>query len=857
MEEAIKRIEALLKHPSDLSTKLKTSIAETQGKLKEIEEEYDENINEILKNLNMNSEIVQDIKTTSEDYRDNNFIEYKNLLDNFGHFVKDYDKIESIVIAHRNLQKICEMSQRLENFDEEVVNLQKDINGFKNSSTFNENFMILHERLYDIEEFKCFLVFYSTGADRMTVLNAQRKINGIERVKIEFLVCFAQIGNSFLDSEDIDGNLFKLVQKVIYIEEVRDKISKDVIDAKESSNMVLNEICKNNYHYEFREPYELKLKFESAMINCIRARFDKLKSPDLRIQEIEVVFDDIDKFKIIMTALRVLNNSEENDSDVQRTEEDAENPENETDNEEEASSEQKYFSREEFNSFKESIEKESKQKNENKKFRVEKSHSQSIQSHFSNKTFNNTYNSEENVDFASDEITRHTNQTYESHENKTFSNVTNQINSNEKFFTKKFNEDLITDEIKNTCTIDFDKILKTYNHELKLLIHQRQLEANEVLFVLGFAMKYHAMMEAKLKFGKEKLVENILGDNENSFVDLYIQSAIKSLSSWILNLTNNEVQKFVQRTHPPMLDEENNYVSESFISLLTMIKEQLVPICFNKKIFTSLTSEIIKLCKIFTKEIIKVMDKEFLDSFKQKTRAGYEEYVIMVGNSGLKLTQYVSTLPKTENNEVSILGNIFLEVTKGANHNLCLFIMHTCKEVFDQIFTAKWYDNDLTSIIIVTIEDFLLDYKRTMNDYMFNTFCYELINELTRTYLKQLMRKRAKIFEDCGYLIEQDVEKYKKMFYIYVNKDETDTLFQTLLKICPLLGRNTEELFALELRSLLLVCPDIKKEFIKNIIMKKTELNDAEKKQFMLKIKECFKEISNERKTIFSSLRWN
>ncbi|KAM0673290.1 SNARE-binding exocyst subunit S6 [Gurleya vavrai] len=415
------------------------------------------------------------------------------------------------------------------------------------------------------------------------------------------------------------------------------------------------------------------------------------------------------------------------------------------------------------------------------------------------------------------------------------------------------NLNFIDNKNKKKNAINWKRIIFAYIEEIKQFLSQ--IKTSDILFVLNFIEKFYLELYSNFKISKENLNDSDLLENkEDYYISEYVKTATSSLGNWIENIINNELDIFYTRESSPILDEDDKYISNNFINFLQLIKQQLEPISFNKKMFLIITKEIVKFASLFSKEIIKAMEKDLIPSCKQKSVPGYEEYVIMMGNSGLKVTQYVSSLPQAQLSEVKDLGNVFISITKKSNFFLSCFVLNTCKPVTDKIFTEEWYNEEITKVVTVTIDDFLIDYKHTMSDFSFITFIYELSSELTKLYLKQLIRNRAKIYEDCGYRLQKDYERFFDLFIKYGEKEEVKSNLEAFEKIVPLLGRCNEEMFIIELKSLLIVYPDIKREYIKCIVNKKNELSDNEKKSLLVKVKECFGEIKNVRKTLFSNL---
>lgn len=403
---------------------------------------------------------------------------------------------------------------------------------------------------------------------------------------------------------------------------------------------------------------------------------------------------------------------------------------------------------------------------------------------------------------------------------------------------------------KKDTILDWTSIIQTFHDELRNFFLENPLPPKDIVFVLDFTEKYYKFLESDLNIHAEVLGEDLLSGRENQLIGEYIKTATFSLSNWIDTITEKEVNRFHQRIATPMFDEDNKYISENFITFLSLIKQQLEPIAFSPKILSQITAEIVRFTHSFAKEIVRAMERDFTPACKQKDNPGYEEYVITIGNSGLKITEYISSVPQGQSNEIKELGNIFLTLAKRSNNFLTLFVINTCKPVLDKVFTDVWYNEDIINIFLITIEDFFSDYKLVMVDFLFYLFIDEIISEITKSYLKQLTRKRAKLYEDCGYRLDKDISRLTDL----LKKYNDDASFDVLQKIVPLLGKCNLDIFIIELKSLLMAYPDIKRDYIKNIILKKDYLSDAERKTFLAKTKECFNELKSERKTLFSSI---
>ncbi|UYI26237.1 exocyst complex subunit Sec6 [Encephalitozoon cuniculi] len=401
----------------------------------------------------------------------------------------------------------------------------------------------------------------------------------------------------------------------------------------------------------------------------------------------------------------------------------------------------------------------------------------------------------------------------------------------------------------------FDNILTLYHNNLKLFLDENteRLDAGEILAIIEYVGNYYNTIESKFNKIADALGGRLLS-NETELLEKYTKTAQEKLKEWVMNITRIEVEKFYARNEELSRDEEDKLVSPGFVSLLQIIRMQLEPIAFNKRIFAHITRTITKYCEIFKENLVEAMDKDFKSSCEMSSKAGYEDFCIMFGNSGLKIAQYITSLPSYHNDEVKELGDIFIDILKASNTFLAEFIIYACQPAIDKIFTDEWCGGSVTKVVVLTLQDFLSDYQNTMSEYSFVTFIHELSMSIVLAYMKQLGRKRASIAEECSRTLKSDHTKLYEMLSGYGDPEDVKTCLSPILKIIPLMDTRNDDLFIVEVKSLKLIYPDIKKSFIKTIIKKRQDLTEDQKKTLADRLKECFTDVASREKTIFSRL---
>lgn len=401
----------------------------------------------------------------------------------------------------------------------------------------------------------------------------------------------------------------------------------------------------------------------------------------------------------------------------------------------------------------------------------------------------------------------------------------------------------------------FDDILILYHNNLKLFLDENteRLDAGEILAIIEYVGNYYNTIESRFNKIADALGRGLLS-NETELLEKYTRTAQDKLKEWIMNINRIEIEKFYARNEDLSRDEEDKLISPGFVSLLQIIRMQLEPIAFNKRIFAHITRTITKYCEVFRENLVEAIEKDFKPSCEMSSKAGYEDFCIMFGNSGLKITQYITSLPSYHNDEVKELGDIFIDILKASNTFLSEFIIYACQPAIDKIFTDEWCDGSVTKVVLLTLQDFLSDYQNTMSEYSFITFIHELSTSIVLAYMKQLGRKRAIIASECSKILKSDHTKLYELLSNYGDKEDVGTCLSPILKIIPLMETRNDDLFIVEVKSLKLIYPDIKKSFIKTVIKKRQDLYEDQKKALTDRLKECFADEASKEKTIFSRL---
>lgn len=366
-------------------------------------------------------------------------------------------------------------------------------------------------------------------------------------------------------------------------------------------------------------------------------------------------------------------------------------------------------------------------------------------------------------------------------------------------------------------------------HEVLTIRLKKPYEsASEILATINLFTAYEELTRASSLSFKHPLVD---------ITELklrYTEIMKGKLSIWIENITAAELKSIKSRN--VRMDEEEHFISTNFINLLKIVKEVLEPVTFDRSLYNSLLIEVIANVNNFKSMICDTIQSEYSKNTVNLV-SGFEEYCICISNSGLKLTQYVTSISEYEDDEAANqsglieLSEVFISLTRFSNSILSKFVIFTLKPALKKLFTDSYYKDEMSvmSMFKATIGDFLTDYQQSMDDYVFITFLSDLVKQISLTFLEYMTKKRSKIYQ----ILPEYLEKNEKSLNRTISKYCADENIRfDLTGISPLITVSSTEQFITELRKIKYEY-EIKSDLVKGLIKRRTDLSDMDKREML------------------------
>ncbi|KAI5181198.1 exocyst complex component 3 [Nematocida sp. AWRm80] len=329
-----------------------------------------------------------------------------------------------------------------------------------------------------------------------------------------------------------------------------------------------------------------------------------------------------------------------------------------------------------------------------------------------------------------------------------------------------------------------------------------KFDPNEAISLLLWSKRYYAEMK-KMGRSKGELGPVLFSGKEEELVNKYISAAKEKLSQWIFNLTKTECKRFRERKKAPDLDSSNKFISIGFMDLLHIIRQQLEPIYEHKQIFKEITKHVSECTEQFKDSLCHCIKEELSLILKDKAKNGFEEYLIAVGNCGLKFMDCLQSLSFYSHSQIQEICNVFYECFLCANDSLVSNIVYVIQPALKHLFTKTWSSEPVSDSIVATFKDYIQDYQSTMIEYSFTTFLITLLEEIPKIYISKSIKKHSYFPKEYIPLITTDRKKYTSLFSKYLSKESISEALYPLDQFISIVNNPNASLILPEIQHIL------------------------------------------------------
>ncbi|ODV71781.1 SNARE-binding exocyst subunit SEC6 [Cyberlindnera jadinii NRRL Y-1542] len=422
-------------------------------------------------------------------------------------------------------------------------------------------------------------------------------------------------------------------------------------------------------------------------------------------------------------------------------------------------------------------------------------------------------------------------------------------------------------------------IFKTYYDiyyaELHLLITrliESEPETAFIIDILDFDNKFQEIMVNEFKFKKSE-VESIIGEveKEQLFKD-YLNLLVMMITGWMTNLSNTEQDVFRNRITAPETDSEKLYLLEGTKIVFQMFTQQCDAASGSGqgKILAGAIKEfstlLIKRQQGWS-ELVKSEVHRLLLSNNPELRPppklegeivddsvppGLIEYLTALANDQMRGADYTEAISSKYGSMVSKkyssqihedLENVidgFANLAKECCDALIVMIFDDLKVVMRKIFTKEWLNSTFAQQIADTLLEYLGDLKHSMNSYLFEILCEEVVEETLLKYLDNLNSdvKFPKDPERFLGAVKRDFETFYKLFIQFLSQDVIEEKFKIVEHFMDLATEQDLDQIATIWGSTVQSFNDIKIEFLSAVLKARPDVDHADAKLVVPKAKE-------------------
>ncbi|KAH3677119.1 hypothetical protein WICMUC_001874 [Wickerhamomyces mucosus] len=340
-----------------------------------------------------------------------------------------------------------------------------------------------------------------------------------------------------------------------------------------------------------------------------------------------------------------------------------------------------------------------------------------------------------------------------------------------------------------------------YFKNLQILIKKlidKEPETLIILEILELDEKNQKIMKEDFQLNKTEIKSIFTEEEKAKLLDDYLNLIIMKMNEWMLNLNKTEIDVFIRRIQPPEQDSENLYALEGNKICFQMFTQQcdVAAGSGQGKILDGVVSEFSRhllkrqenWSQLIKNEVIKLLKshssvtKEDAQNKEcDEVAPGLIEYLIALANDQMRGADYSEAISNkyggyvSKKYSVTIHANLekvidgYANLAKQCCDAIIVIIFDDLKEPFGKILHKSWINSNFVQQIIETLNEYVLDVKHSLNEYLFEILIEEILEEVILRYLTGLNDMNKVNVKDKEFLkiqtqIQIDFERIFKFF---------------------------------------------------------------------------------------------
>ncbi|KAH7321235.1 exocyst complex component Sec6-domain-containing protein [Stachybotrys elegans] len=307
------------------------------------------------------------------------------------------------------------------------------------------------------------------------------------------------------------------------------------------------------------------------------------------------------------------------------------------------------------------------------------------------------------------------------------------------------------------------------------MVDGQEASSSHTLEIVGFPEKYYKKM-AKMGYRQEDLVPHVIDNREAELVNDFRQLIVKFLDEWIDRIFAQERRDLADRNVEGSnldQDEYGYFRTKNLVALWRMLREQVEAAASSQRadvvegvidaMFLRLRDRQQTWQKMLEDEVVryetgKVPELEGFQTLQDWLVATANDQIACIDdNEEENRLAYLSSLRskfeplvtpqylERADQEMDLLRDGYVDfstwcITKFAH----LIFAVDFKTVMPDFFTPKWYTSTAMKQMVVTLEEYLNDYRQVLHHSLVDIFAEIFADELLVRYLSSVRNKGAK-----------------------------------------------------------------------------------------------------------------
>ncbi|KAJ3473383.1 hypothetical protein NLG97_g10335 [Lecanicillium saksenae] len=288
-------------------------------------------------------------------------------------------------------------------------------------------------------------------------------------------------------------------------------------------------------------------------------------------------------------------------------------------------------------------------------------------------------------------------------------------------------------------------IYHTMMHDFLVgMVEDPEASSAHTLEIISFPEKYYRKM-AKMGYRQEDLTPHVIDNREAELVRDFRQLIIRFLDEWIERIFEQEKRDFAERNVEGSnldQDEYGYFRTKNLVALWRMLREQLDAAVNSQRADVQQQQRMLE-DEALRYETGKVPELEGFQALQDWLVATANDQIACI-DDGEDETR-LGYLSSFRQNELAALRDGYVDCSTWCINKFAQLVFAVdFKTVMPDFFTPRWYSATAMKQMVVTLDEYVNDYRAVLHHSLVDIFIEIFADELLVRYLSSVRNKGAK-----------------------------------------------------------------------------------------------------------------